>query len=417
LPTFAVQLQDRYESGPGDVVTVTDDQDGAQPRREEQRIAHAAEGTFPKDLVSGWLIAFETAVRRDYPGSAGARLARWPVGNLQSVPSLRFGVVGLGGEGPGADAQIDDLVSVQCRENTFVFPLGAEHDEGLSLRSKQVELGLYLGGGEALAVVQKQEKFRDHDLVTLVRGAMGTAARDHSSETSFWLLEWPLIHVVEDPGADREPISLREIPAQGAEPDVLNDGYVAVDLGRSQDYAEVLAYTQIDDEGLERPRDVFGNRAFRSAFGSGRYALRPNTLLIELPYRFHDRAQRGVRSFDGVFLQVGRELPGSRLQSLDWSEHLPNPYCEVRVLARADGAPTWDDTPATAPGVAGGLYVFSDPMAPNQLGLRANRIELRVVPTYKPRAFYEDGWKQGAVVSALRVRYRQATRTLRREER
>ena len=138
-----------------------------------------------------------------------------------------------------------------------------------------------------------------------------------------------------------------------------------------------------------------------SLFGAVRYSLpRPfdRRELYDSHARFHNTL---------------RELAGSQLLSVDWSEHLPNPYCEVVVTVRADGAPSWgadpekDDT----------LYVFNDPKAPNPLGVRANRIELRLAPTFKTDAFYADGWKQPAIVGGLRVRYRQPTRSLRREER
>jgi hypothetical protein len=413
LPTFAVRTIDSNESGAGDVVTVTDDS-AAKPAREEITIAHGAGARFPQDAVTGWLVAFRTKVSRDYAGAANARLARWPVGGLQSVPSvLHFGKRGIGEEGAGLRGAVDDLVTVQMGEDIHFFPLGIQHDQGLSLKSKQVDVGLYLGDGEVLAVVKKESKYKDHDLVTLVRGAMGSTARGHSRETPFWLLEWPLFHVVDKVrrGPDG-PLALRQVPKLGAEPDELTHGYFAVDRGRSAPYAEVRSYAKIRDLALEPPRDVFGQPAFRGAFGSGRVELRENELLIELPFRVQDRYEPRVNSLQGVFLQVGRELGGSRLLGLDWSEHLPNPYCEVVVTARADGAPGWGADPEKHP-----LFVFTDPKAPNPLNRRADRVELRVALTFKPDAFYQDGWKQAAVVGALRVRYRQPTQSLRREER
>lgn len=429
VPTFTVRKEDAGESGAGDWVTVADDQE-LEPRREERRIAHTAWSTFQRsetsreqgkvgDQCDGWLIAFDSLVSREFRGEFNARLARWPVGNVHTVPTLTFGTPGIGGEGPGVEGNIDDLISLQLSEDIYFFPIAPEHEQGLSKREKDVDLGIYLVDHEVIAVTKREEKFARHDLVTLVRGALGSTAEVHSREAPAWLLDWPLVHVVEAlPKRKEDSIALRPVRRGVAPTTDLRDGYVAVDRGRGAPYAEVRPYVGLlDGQALEPPRDRLGRAAFRSAFGSGRVDLKIGELLVELPFRYHDRYGKGVSSLQGLFFMTGRELPGSFVQRVDWSEHLPNPFCQVKVAVRADGVPGWDADPADAPGQAGRLYLFDDPKQPNAVSLQARRVEMRLYLTYQQRAFYRDGWKQAAVVGDLRLHYRQPTLSLRREER
>src|SRR5690606_7196776 len=120
VPTFAIRPGDGAnwganagsvqpfgaECGEGDIVTIADDQQDVSPRREEARVVWSAPslsgGNLPggltagllsplgiaPDAADGWLVAFESNVSREYLGEANARLARWPVGNLHSIPEL-----------------------------------------------------------------------------------------------------------------------------------------------------------------------------------------------------------------------------------------------------------------------------------------------------------------------------------------
>src|SRR5690606_14078327 len=126
-------------------------------------------------------------------------------------------------------------------------------------------------------------------------------------------------------------------------------------------------------------------------------------LLVDLPFRAHDRYADRTWTYDGVFFQSARELTGAYVTRVEWDETLPNPYCEVKVALRLDGAPSWDAEPADRPGLANRLYVFDDPREPNEVMVRADRVELRVYITFKPGAFYDDAWKRAALVGAVRV--------------
>ena len=118
-----------------------------------------------------------------------------------------------------------------------------------------------------------------------------------------------------------------------------------------------------------------------------------------------------------MFFQTARELPGSLILSVDWDEHLWTPYNEVKVAVRLDGGPSWDSKPTKKPGLSGRLYLFDDPKEKNEIFVRANRVEVRVYVTFKKDAFTNDAWKRAAIVGGLRIKYRQPTQTIRREER
>ena len=200
-------------------------------------------------------------------------------------------------------------------------------------------------------------------------------------------------------------------------------GYAAIDRGSASPWAGVWPFVERRNNRLERPRDELNRGTFPGAFGSNESQPAANDLLVDLPFRFHDRYADRVSSIEGVFFEASRELPGALITSVEWDESLVSPYADVKVAVRLDGAPSWSARPATAPGQKGQLYVFDEPRAnrdpnarKNEIFVRAKRVEVRVYMTFKPGALYNDAWKRPAVVSALRVRYRQPIRSVRREE-
>jgi hypothetical protein len=259
--------------------------------------------------------------------------------------------------------------------------------------------------------------------VTLVRGALGTTPAAHGN-TYAWRLVWPAHAVADGVFAGNRG---SQLPVRGIQTELRqNDGYVAIDRGAGshprwaeQPFVAVLPYAARGrgDRSLVRPIDALDRGAFTSAFGSNAAAPVAGDLLIDLPFRPHDRYADRLWSYEGVAFQAGRELTGAYVTHVDWDEVLASPFCEVKVAVRCDGAPAWDAEPADRPGLAGRLYLFDDPKEPNQVLVRADRVELRVYLTFKPGAFYEDAWKRAALVGSVRVHYRQPTASLRREER
>ncbi|RMG13079.1 MAG: hypothetical protein D6731_12730 [Planctomycetota bacterium] len=437
------------EVGPGDLVTIVDDA-AAAPKREERRVVHVARSAFwaptaqdlargrLPDRATGWLVAFDDFVSREYRGDRNARLARWPTGNVNVVPSLVFGrardpsdATDLVADAPGTLGGVcDDLVCEQGREELLspfaaLAPSDAVLQSVANARAYQGGALLLCDSGEVLGVLDAKPPVRPGlpAEFQLLRGALGSSPSSQplSPESRLWRLSWPSVAVATGPigGARGRDLPVRRSRNVFHAPPA--GGYLAVDPGGGAPYAELLPYTQFrtvrGGGSFLRPQDRFGRGAFRSAFGSGRASIGPETLLVDHPYRGHDRYAPRTSSLEGVYFQCARELPGSLIVSVDWEEHLPSPYAEVKVALRVDGAPSWDAPPARAPGQRGRLYLFDDPRGPNEVFVSGDRVELRVYMTFKPGAFENDAWKRAPIVGALRVHYRQATAVLRREER
>jgi hypothetical protein len=185
---------------------------------------------------------------------------------------------------------------------------------------------------------------------------------------------------------------------------------------------------------LKRPRDTLDRGCFRGSFGTlpkdpANEAPKAGDLVLDLPFRAHDRYNPRVDSLEGVFFEAARELPGAYVQDVTWDSSddpriaARNLYAEVRVALRVDGGPAWDSEEVpillsgeTPSGVRDKLYLLRDPTKANKLLLKADRIELRVYPTFKQGAFENDAWKTTSVVDAVRVGYRRPIRVRRREE-
>lgn len=445
VPTFAVRSEDAHESGAGDIVTILDD---SAPADEEQRIVHGALcAAVPDpalrqlgvvgDACDGWLIAFDDFVSRPYDGARNARIARWPVGNLHAVPTLTLGAArppSLPGEvvdgAPGVlQGHIDDLSThLQTME---LLPITAIDDQATSAliggAARNLSQGrLFKIDDEIVAVIDAAPaptppgQKGDWSQVTLRRGMLGTTPQAHGT-TLACRLYWPPYAIAAGTfGGNRNTA----VPVRALHGDWRAEGYVAVDRGpgsqprwAEQPFFGVFPFADRKKDHLVRPVDAFGRGVFDHAFGSNAVAPQAGDLLVDLPFRAHDRYADRTWSYDGVFFQTARELPGAYVTRVEWDETLPSPYCEVKVAVRLDGAPSWDAEPADRPGLANRLYVFDDPREPNEVMVRADRVELRVYITFKPGAFYEDAWKRAALVGAIRVHYRQPTTSIRREER
>ncbi|MCA8921508.1 MAG: hypothetical protein KDD82_06835 [Planctomycetes bacterium] len=440
LPTFVLRALDRDEAGPADVVTVTSDEldPGGLRFAEEATVAYSVRADGRDALRGGSIVSFTANVSRPYRQSANARINRWPTGNVMTVPDLTLGAArpsaGAGdapGGAPGVLAgRIDDLVTTQLLEQPTANPqltlgVGQTALGPLNGRPNGYRAGvLWANDQEVYAAVDASPAGRNNRSdVTLLRGALGTQPQAHSWETSPWVLTWPAIAIAEGGlGGDRG----QSIPIRGGR-DLRKftdgGGYAAVDRGAASPWAGVWPFVESGNNQLTRPEDELARGAFPGAFGSNESQPVANDLLVDLPFRFHDRYADRVSSIEGVFFEATRELPGALITTVEWDESLPSPYCEVKVAVRLDGAPSWSARPASEPGQPGQLYVFDEPRSSrdpnakkNEVFVHAKRVEVRVYLTFKPGALYNDAWKQPAVVGAVRIGYRQPLRSLRREE-
>lgn len=477
VPTFAIRPGDGAnwganagsvqpfgaECGEGDIVTVADDQQDVSPRREEARVVWSAPslsgGNLPggltagllsplgvvPDAADGWLVAFEDFVSREYLGVANARLARWPVGNLHSIPELVGGrarpptdASDVVADAPGVlEGRVDDTVVQQLEDGansilTLGAPLAADDTASPPVNGQPEAWDdgrLYLAGSELIAVVGAGDATGGVTL-TLQRGALGTQAQAVGADTPLWRLPWPPVAVSADgfttlDGSEAAALPIRPLRGQRPFREGGDGGYLRIGADYDQP-ARILPYARFwgptrwnPNPCFVRPTDALGRGTFESAFGANPAAPVAGELLVDMPFRHHDRYRDAVDSLEGVFFQASRELPGSFVERVTWEEHLPpHSRAEVKVAVRIDGAPGWDATPwADAPGQRGRLYVFDDPGADNRIGLAAERVELRVYLTFLAGAFAQDAWKDGALVGAVEVQYRQPTQSLRREER
>lgn len=460
IPTFIARQQDDRESGPDDIVTVTDDQQ-LTPLREERVVAWAAQaqpgqpggggggprppgglpgmpglpgqGGQPGDPGQGWMLAFTEDVSRLLEGSAHARLHKWPTGNLGSTVDLSLGrarpPMGPGDtsrDAPGVlRAKLDDLVTMQLEERVpqgqalrlDLTPTGAGLGPVRGNPDSWRDGSIHLTDDELIAVVDATQAGQGSSNLVLLRGALGSTPRAQSGETVGWRLPWPPVAIAQGGlgGARGEVIGLRGGDEFRDRPD--GGGYAAIDRGNGSPWAGVWPYVGKDKGGIRRPVDLQDRGTFSFAFGSNLGPPQQNDLVIDLPFRAHDRYADRTSSLQGVFFQAARELPGAYVTAVEWDETLPDSWCEVKVAVRLDGDPGWDAEPAREAGTPGRLWVFDDPRQKNEIMCRAERVELRVYVTWKPGALYKDAWKRPALVGAVRVKYRQPVRVLRREER
>ncbi|MBL4846961.1 MAG: hypothetical protein JKY65_15685, partial [Planctomycetes bacterium] len=470
-PTFLVRLDDgniafrngvvvsntAAEMGAGDYVTITDDTNA----REEQHVAHTAfavrvPGNLQQaalalglvlptgDLAAGWLVAFDAYVSRPFTGASNSRLLRWPVGNLHRRPNLVFGRA-RDPSGP-SDTVADAPGTLAGRIDDFVVEQLVERDRGaaptlLTTRSNSMSAGsaamtlsgnyrnwrkgrLYKSDGEVLAVVAATRNGSGAD-VTFQRGVLTTVAAPISRETALWRLTWPP-HAIASGGfggSRNNLISVRQVdPLSRFRPENFGGGYLRVEPATPAQPVAVHAYLRLRggrNPYFDRPIDRWGRGTFSGAFRTADTAPGGNALVTDLPFRHHDRYRPRTSSVQGLFLQVSKEIPGGFVERISWDATRPTNYAQVKVAVRIDGVPNWDAPPVARneTRLPGRLYLFDDPGADNRIRLPATRVEVRIYLTFAPRAFEEDGWKNGAVLGGLRVHYRQATRSLRREER
>lgn len=442
--------------GKGDIITLACD---ADPAREERAVLWVAPtdagSSVPASLTGDWgtgvLVAFDDHVQRNYLGASHGRAVRFPSGQLPQGPQvLAIGMPGV--KAPpaqgGVQGRIDEIILTQEPEpsqfeaqlrskpaNSALsnhpwpqvpfFDVGATTFE--SCLNASNGLSQLLRGGVIFRIDDEIVAVNDVDSggtlgqsMKVVRGMLGTATSAHGPEASFWWgFPFPRVAVAEYGFAPprEDQLSLRPRPGGPLHDDSF---FVAIDRGSGAGPIELLPIKEQRKNALLRPRDRFDRGAFRGAFGTG--VTQPNPgpgeILFDWPFRFQDRYQPGVSSLEGVFFQATKEVSGAYFESITWDATLPNPFAKLLVAVRVDGAPSWDDKPATAQevGVPGKLYVFDDPKKDNKILVRGDRIELRVYMSYKPRAFVQDGWKQTPVLKRVQVTYRQPTRVRRREE-
>jgi hypothetical protein len=212
----------------------------------------------------------------------------------------------------------------------------------------------------------------------------------------------------------------REIPARDTR-GFAPEGYVSI-LGSGYELEEMIGYTfrggggfwmpseRLDSlRGDDPPRDGEGAGIFRGRFGSRPLAYATGDLIVEMPFRYPDRAVQECDDPALAYLQVSRRLPGAFFLSIDWEEYFPRSRLDLEVLVRIDARVPWDAIPL---GIENGLFRFDRPAeegSPNRIGMQGDRIEVRVFFRYQPGAYdplgVSQAWKASPRLRSLRVDY------------
>jgi hypothetical protein len=315
---------------------------------------------------------------------------------------------------------------------------------------------------EIVGCVEAYSNQQTSTIAKLVRGAIGTTQQDHTGEALLWVLPWPKTSALDAGFAPPRDtvLAMRPRPdGRGALEFKEHDGYIALDRGDvgadkrfEKAYVEALPYRRRQGAQLVRPRDSFDRGCFRASFGTDVANPPPGgeDLVVDLPFRAHDRWNPRVDSIEGVFFEAERELPGSYFYDVKWwatddprspawkhvdapggtwipdfsgSGRFRNPFLSVMVAARIDQRVGWDAETVPPdqdgelpPGITDKLYLFTDPTKKNLLLLAGHELQLRLYTTFKHGAFENDGWKSVPIVDAIWARYRKPVRVLRREE-
>lgn len=221
------------------------------------------------------------------------------------------------------------------------------------------------------------------------------------------------------------PISDQILPVLNARNFPSSLGYCLFDDGNPATADEIIAYWGRSDEEFNLYRDDrTGRGIFRGRFGTPASEVPFDTPVVYLPVRYHDHYQPFADSPDFQYLERAFTIPGAHWDSVSWElsdQGNPALHVEVRVLARFDGEPRWDEKPTNRPG---GLFLFDNPRKENLIDVESDLLELRVCYRYPTGSYgrdssnsvWRDDWKHQPALETLTIEYRKPWRVVHREE-
>ncbi|MEM7165478.1 MAG: hypothetical protein AAF581_08440 [Planctomycetota bacterium] len=222
--------------------------------------------------------------------------------------------------------------------------------------------------------------------------------------------------------------SNHELPVADASEFPNTDGYLIFDDGNPNNEDEIFAVRGHSNNSFRLFRDEkTGKGIFRGRFGTPiRQQVPADLPVVFFNARYHDHYQPQIESPDLGYVQRAFRRPGAFWDRLQWQvQELRNRSFnnEVRIVARFDSVPNWDQEPTNQPG---GLYLFTEPDGANELGVNADLLEIRVYFRYLPGSYgrnaqtmgggWNDEWKHSPVLESLTVDYRKEWRIIHREE-
>lgn len=397
IPVFATR--DPW-CGAGDRVTIVT---ANQANAKEQMTIRKAMYIGPLQLgrqtvnLDVALAAFDNFQRELYVADNVTRLMKFPSGELLSVSAgpVTFGsesaTVAKGNRAPLVGT-VDDLRFFASNKGAFwteqqVLP----GDTSVVVsQAGQGSQGVIKLGDELIGYVGSSGG-QPLTLANAKRGYLKSPVQGHGTGERFINMQFfPLAATT---GAITEKDAV--VPVNGAN-GFAPVGYVLID-------DEVIGYHDTS-AGLAGPTDKHGAGVFRGRFGTTPASHDAGSLVYAIPFRYFDLSRTEAFDNQMAWWQGTLRATGAKFLRLRWQEERVRQKAIVRVLARVDGKPNWDETPSFRPG---GLFEFTTPDGRNALDVSGNELQVQIRFEYQRGAFDDDTWKYSPRVHGLWVDYEQ----------
>jgi hypothetical protein len=397
--------------GAGDIVTIVPADQTQDKEQRQVNIARVAGGFN--------LVAFTDFTTREHVADGTLRLMKFPSGELMSwlpanimvAASCPYGGNGSGGSWGGL---LDELKFIMAPRGDFKVAASTQPGDGSVTMNGVGGLaalgGIVKVGDEYVAYAATDTT--NGQIIGCQRGWRGTPVWAHASgERAFNMSFLPVTSLGAALGPDDPIVTLASTQQPGQDPYMQSggfpdEGYVLVDN-------EMIGYCWKIDCGLSMPPDKSGSGIFRGSFGTQAAGHASGAIVYAPPFRYWDRYRPLTQDSEMIYFQGSMRATDALWGRVTWAETVPAAELDVRVVARVDGAPSWDTSPTNKPG---GLFEFTDPGARNELNAKGSQIEYRIYFEYRDGAFQTDAWKATPVVDSVNVSYTQPVTVFSHEE-
>lgn len=307
----------------------------------------------------------------------------------------------------------------------MVSPSGLSLD-GRSWAEPNSTLGQYLGvlpqsglvdiDGERIAYNLIDTQTGEITIAPNGRGLMGTQSRGHGIGTRVWMVDGRAAVALEG-SMDAHSESLPISNGNGFS----LSGTVLLDEELVHAPMRGLGFF-----GMPRTRARSGEREevstglLRGRFGTHPEQHADGTVAISFPNRWMDNYMPQSNHGAGAWLQIGFEEPQALWQTISYQTEIPDNSITVRALIRS-GLATWEDDPEITPGMRALQRGTSASGGALPLGLRSDRLDLRImfdwgVGAFDAITFLPTAWTMEPRLRNLMVEYYATSRVQRSQE-
>lgn len=402
IPVFATKdpwCGDTLASG-GDVVTIVEaNQAGAKPLMKVRHAIYVGQVGNPPVNINIAFCAFDDFTRKTYVNDGVTRLMKFPSDELLSVESAP---VTFGADAPAASrgnggklvGTIDDLRFFASNKGSFKTEQQVQaSDTSLlvtNISSMSPQQGAIKLGDEVIGYVGSAGG-GPVTLSNTKRGYLKSPVQGHGTGERFLNLSFmPLTSTAGAIGEKEASILVTAV--QGFAP----VGFLLID-------DEVIGYND-QSNGFNMPTDREGKGIFRGRFGTTVAAHDVGSLVYGIPFRYFDLSRQEAFDNQMAYFQAALHASGAKFGRLRWDEERRRDKAIVRVLARVDGKPGWDERPTNRPG---GLYEFTQADGRNAIDASGSELQIQVRYEYQAGAFGDDTWKYSPRVNGIWVEYEQ----------